>query len=279
MSYTAEISRSNPTCFLFLVDQSGSMQDNWGQDQSQSKGSKVAQILNRLVQTFSIRCAKEEGVRGYFDIGAIGYGGKVDSALQGLFPGERFISISKLADQPLRISEVDRKVEDGAGGLVVQKYKVPVWFEEVSNSGTPMCEAVALARDWVSEWIERHPDAYPPTVINISDGEPTDGDPTQAAAALKGLVTQDGAALMYNICISSESNTNPIVFPDSSVKLPDQYAQLMFEMSSVLPEAVRLVALSEYGTLTDTSRGLVYQASPESLITFLDIGTRTSNLR
>ena len=27
MPYTAEISRANPSCFLFLIDQSGSMQD------------------------------------------------------------------------------------------------------------------------------------------------------------------------------------------------------------------------------------------------------------
>ena len=27
MAYSAEISRSNPSCFLFLIDQSGSMQD------------------------------------------------------------------------------------------------------------------------------------------------------------------------------------------------------------------------------------------------------------
>ena len=30
MPYTAEISRANPTCFLFLIDQSGSMADSFG---------------------------------------------------------------------------------------------------------------------------------------------------------------------------------------------------------------------------------------------------------
>ena len=30
MPYTAEISRANPTCFLFLIDQSGSMADPFG---------------------------------------------------------------------------------------------------------------------------------------------------------------------------------------------------------------------------------------------------------
>ena len=30
MPYTAEISRNNPTCFVFLLDHSGSMADNFG---------------------------------------------------------------------------------------------------------------------------------------------------------------------------------------------------------------------------------------------------------
>ena len=30
MSYEAEISRSNPSCFVFLIDQSGSMGDPFG---------------------------------------------------------------------------------------------------------------------------------------------------------------------------------------------------------------------------------------------------------
>ena len=56
MSYSAEISRGNPTCFLFLIDQSGSMEDTFGGEYSGStkadtKADAVANAINRLYYT------------------------------------------------------------------------------------------------------------------------------------------------------------------------------------------------------------------------------------
>ncbi len=45
MSYTAEISRSNPTALLFVVDQSASMEDRFSS--GSSKASQVADVINR----------------------------------------------------------------------------------------------------------------------------------------------------------------------------------------------------------------------------------------
>ena len=59
MSYSAEISRSNPTCFLFLIDQSGSMEDSFGGSTvTGSKAVAVADAVNRLIQNLVLRCAK-----------------------------------------------------------------------------------------------------------------------------------------------------------------------------------------------------------------------------
>src|SRR5690242_8184353 len=71
MSYIAEISRSNPTAFLFLVDQSGSMSDPM--TPSASKAQFVADVLNRTLTTLITRCTKSEGTRNYFEIGVLGY--------------------------------------------------------------------------------------------------------------------------------------------------------------------------------------------------------------
>ena len=71
MPYTAEISRTNPSCFFFLVDQSASMIDPIG-DARASKADVVADALNRLLTELAIRCAKEEGVRDYFYVSVIG---------------------------------------------------------------------------------------------------------------------------------------------------------------------------------------------------------------
>ena len=51
MPYTAEISRVNPTCFLFLIDQSGSMAERFGGEAGKTKAEGVADAINRLLQT------------------------------------------------------------------------------------------------------------------------------------------------------------------------------------------------------------------------------------
>ena len=69
-------------------------------------------------------------------------------------------------------------VPDGAGGIVEQSVRIPVWFEPVADGGTPMCQAAGEAKRIIEGWIAEHPDSFPPIVIHITDGESTDGNPT-----------------------------------------------------------------------------------------------------
>src|SRR5579862_8560987 len=112
MAYSAEISRSNPSCFLFLIDQSGSMQDSIdaasvaGSDgparggdgpaptSGRTKAQGVADAINRLLQNLVIKCAKSEGVRDYYHVGVLGYGAKVGSAFGGALAGRALVPIS-----------------------------------------------------------------------------------------------------------------------------------------------------------------------------------------
>ena len=88
MPYTAEISRTNPTCFLFLVDQSSSMLEPFGAQPEKQKAEGVADAINRLLQNLVLKCAKSEGIRDYFHVGVIGYGGQVASAFGGALAGQ-----------------------------------------------------------------------------------------------------------------------------------------------------------------------------------------------
>ena len=74
--YDAEISRSQPTTYLFLVDQSGSMSDQMGSSQ-RSKAQFVADVLNKTLRDLVVRCTRDEGVRDYFSVGVLGYGAPV----------------------------------------------------------------------------------------------------------------------------------------------------------------------------------------------------------
>lgn len=278
MPYAAEISRTMPSCFLFLIDQSGSMQDSWGRESGKSKADRLADIINRLLMNTVITCTKEEGVRDYFDIGVIGYGSNVGPAFGGGLAGREIVPLSDVANLPTRIEERTRKVEDGTGGLVDQTVKFPIWFDPTASGGTPMCHALTEAHKILSRWIAQHPTSFPPIVFNITDGEATDGDPTNAANLVQNLSTNDGHVLLFNVHVSS-THAAQIQFPDSAAGLPDNFAKLLFHISSPLPGYMRTFALQEGLPASDGARGFVFNAEPVVVIQFLKIGTQPSNLR
>jgi hypothetical protein len=278
MTYQAEISRSNPTSFLFLIDQSGSMEDAWaGTDAGGSKADALATIINRLFTEIVIKCSKDEGVRNYFDVGVLGYGNDVTPALGGALGGQVFVPVGAIADAPMRVEERAQKVSDGAGGLVEHTVMFPIWFEPQAKGGTPMVKAMRQAHEVLSDWIGHHPDAFPPVVFNITDGESTDGDPGEAAAAIRELATSDGNVLLFNVHLSGKRGK--VEFPDSEDGLPDNFARLLFRISSVLPPYLQKEAGAEGYRVSEATRGFVFNADPAAVIQFLDIGTRPANLR
>jgi hypothetical protein len=282
MAYLAEINRANPGCFLFLIDHSGSMDEPIGGAlggvPDKRKEDAVTDAINLLLQNLCIKCAKSEGVRDYYDVGVIGYGGTVDFAFAGELEGQSLVPISRVANSPMRIESRTKGVPDGSGGFVDQVVKVPIWFEPLAYGGTPMCEAMGIAYQELQDWIAQHQNSYPPIVINITDGESTDGDPTSQAQAITSLSTRDGNVLLFNCHLSSQE-ASPIVFPDSEEDLPDEYALLLFNISSVLPDKLREAAREAEYEISDQARGFAFNADFMNLINFLEIGTRPSNLR
>jgi hypothetical protein len=273
--YVAEISRTNPTCLLFLVDQSASMAGPFGGAPGKSKADGVADAVNRLLQNLALKCAKSDGIRDYFHVGVIGYGQGVRSALGGALAGRHLVPVSELANNPLRVEPRKRKVDDGAGGVFEQSFKFPVWFEPVADGQTPMCQVLTLATQIFQEFITRSPECYPPIVVNITDGQASDADPRPAAAALRALETTDGPVLLFNAHLSSTLSA-PVVFPTSVAGLSDTYARHLFKMSSLLPPQMVDAARADGFDVNDDSRGFAFNADLVSVIRFLDIGTRVA---
>lgn len=150
MPYTAEISRANPSCFVFLIDQSGSMADPIGSGETNLKKSDgVADAINRMLQNLVIKCAKEEGIRDFFHVGVIGYGAQVGPAFSGALAGRQLVPISEVGNSPARVEQRNKSVPDGAGGVVEQSVRFPIWFEPVANGATPMSQALGQARSMV----------------------------------------------------------------------------------------------------------------------------------
>lgn len=276
MAYSAEISRNNPSCFLFVIDQSGSMSDNYV-NVGKPKSEALADVINRMLQQLVIKCAKSEGVRDYYNVGVIGYGANgVGAAFSGNLSGKNLVPISEIANNPARIEERNKKVSDGAGGLVDTSVKFPIWFDPTAGGGTPMTEAFRQANDIMSEWLSLNPNCFPPVVIHITDGESTDGDPTEEMKRLTSQFSNDGNVILFNLHTNAKG-INSISFPGPEIQLPDQYSEVLFNGASSLPNFMKNVASQEFGlNLTDGARAFVLNGDIDLIITAIEIGTRPS---
>jgi len=278
MEYTAEISRANPSCFLFLIDRSGSMSDPFGGGiGGRQKADGVATLVNKLLQDLVGRCSKPE-LRDYFEVGVIGYGERVGPAFGGELSDRELVWISEVAKNPIRIeSRMAREVDD-TGRTIEVPEDFYVWFDPEAKGGTPMRQAMRKAYTIIQDWVSRHPKSYPATVVNITDAESTEGDPTPEADALRSLGTSDGKVLLYNAHISSRPGSE-ILLPDSESILPDDFARLLFRISSTLPTGQREFAKIKGYAVGDQSRGFTFNATQVGLADLLEIGTRTVDLR
>lgn len=279
MAYAAEISRSNPACIVFMVDQSASMSDPVaGGDSGETKAIAVAQAVNRMIYELVLKCAKESGVSDYFEIAVIGFNHSVGSALSGALEGRDLVPLSTVAKHPARIDERTKSVPDGSGGTVTVPVRHPVWMEPVATGATRMVLALELARSIVERFVALHPDCYPPVLLNLTDGDATDGDPREAAEAIRGVRSTDGAALLFNLHLASESLA-PVIYPDSPTALGDPLARRLYEVSSVMPPFMRSYAAHLGIPVSDATRGFVFNADLDAVVQFLDIGTRADDLR
>jgi len=280
MPYQAEISRTNPACILFLIDQSGSMCASWGGGAAKSKADGVADIINRLLQELVLRCAKTEGVRDYFHVGVVGYGSHTGPAFGGALAGKELVPVSQVGDNPCEIEDRTKKVADGAGGLVDLNIRFPIWFKPVASGGTPMRQAFTVAVSIVRQFLAKFPHCFPPIVINLTDGDSTDGDPADLMRQLTALASTDGQVLLFNFHISAAGG-GQIAFPHSPEQLPsDRFARLLFDGASELTSYMREMAQADHGMpLPSGARGYVFNADSVLMIQALDIGTRVDNLR
>lgn len=282
MPYSAEISRNNPTCFVFLLDHSGSMRETFGGEDGQlRKADILADVTNRTLRDLVIRSTKAEEIRDYYYIAVLGYGsngGEVSSAFVGHLAGQPLAKISDVGEYPARVDNRVKKIPDGAGGLVDQPVRFPIWVDPKAERNTPMCAALGTVRTILESWLNEHPHCFPPTVLHITDGESTDGDPTMAARAITSLSSSNGNVLLFNCHLSSQ-RAGKIEYASEDGNLPDKFARVLFEMSSVMPAEFRKTASETGLNIVEGARGFVFNADPTALIQFFDIGTRPANLR
>lgn len=280
--YTQSITTSHRTAFVILIDGSGSMKGTISfRGTETTKAEAVATITNELLFELIERARRTDGVRDYYDIALLRYSGEdeVRSLLSGEFV---FQSVTSLAELQPRIvtSHIECRLPNGSIGL--RTTHRPTWIEPYAAGHTPMIEAMRIARDLLAGWManENHAESFPPVVINITDGMPSDGTPSELHSVCRHLqqfATRDGRILVMHIHIADTEGAESVIFPSESdfIKYRTD-TSLLYDCSSQMPEcfneAIRAI---KGGDATPPFRGMGFNASPSELVAMLDIGSRS----
>lgn len=285
MPYAQKINRQNKALFIFLLDQSYSMDDPLA-NSSNRKADELALAMNAWLYEMVEACAQSEGFKDYFDVAVIGYCSDdegnpvIEPALIGALGGRELVSISDIAANIARMDQIDKvDVDEETGEMHVTPTERPIWIDPKTQGATPICSAIVKACEIIDGWIPNHSTSFPPIVINITDGESSEGDPLPYAETLKQRRTDDGEVLFFNCCLSS-TPSDKFMFRGNGEIMPDQFARTLFQMSSILPEPMVKLARARKQELEPNARGMAYNADMVDLINFLDMGTTpASDLR
>ena len=283
--YTAQITRSTPTAFIFLIDQSISMSRKlYYRGEYITLADAVARIVNNQIYELVLRCIKTTEVRHYYDIAVIGYGDDASYGWKGTLAGRDFVSPEELKNNPFKTITVKEETRTRKGVELKEVHKVQ-WIEPVAaGKYTRGDKAFTMAKNLLDKWMKEHhdKDCYPPTIINITDGalngivNPREVN-TQLANELKALYTNDGNVLLWNIHITPD-NKEQLVFPISKTELNnDKYSEWMYDMSSLLPSRYNVPIGDLRGDAENTRHvAMATNTDMSTLIQLMDIGTPTN---
>lgn len=240
--YTAQITRNTPTAFIFMIDQSVSMQKEtqlYGETMAMSEA--VARIVNHQINELVLRCIKGSETRDYYDIAIIGYGENAYSGWKGELEGRDFVKPSELKEHPYKKITIKKETRTRKGIKVVEVEEVQ-WIEaDATKSWTRVHHAFDKAKQLLQSWMNEHhdKDCYPPTIINITDGEFNGASKEyvlQQANELKSMFTNDGNVILFNIHISANKGMSVTCPADKKEVSSNVLATTLYELSSLLPE-------------------------------------------
>lgn len=259
------ISSTNPCLIVYLLDQSGSMGEKFGNG-GHSKAEELANAINETIYELGLRCIGNSGeLKNRFEIAIIGYGNGenvVKSAWEGQLAGKWVVSIKNVFEYPLS-----------------QMGDLPIWITPIANCNTPMTRAFTNAKMLCNDWINwgNHRDCHPPIIINITDGAATDGgfnnnQLRNEVEQIKRMGTNYGAINILNIHIST-FNREHILFPSDTSGIYDGNARLLYDLSTPLNENMIRIAQQKGYNIQQGAKGYVFNGNANDLINFFNIGT------
>ncbi|MGA4799859.1 VWA domain-containing protein [Streptomyces lavendulocolor] len=271
MPYERKIKRNQRTYVVILIDQSGSMETPMAAT-GRAKCEEVTDALNRLLLEL-IRAAAPTGrdIKDYYDVSIFGYNHGVRSLFAGKLAGRDSVSVGELYAAPAAMRQREIVTTDADGNEHRATVHDPVWVTASAMGKTSMAAAFAHALPLLEEWVEENPTSFPPIVINLTDGIPTDEGLHDTVQRIRSLSTADGQVLVFNLHVSAASK-DTCRFPVSAEDLPPE-GQLLYSISSVLPDVLREQAQGLQMDAPHGCRGLVFNGDVVDITKVLRIGT------
>lgn len=283
MSYSARISQLNRQTIIFLIDQSGSMNEPiaWGGNET-TKAEAVADVVNGALSELLARCNNYGNFKSYFNIAVIGYSGIGVRSLLG--DGRRNFHLpSELAYGWKRNEETVNVRNLPNGKQCATKVSKKIWIEPLAEGRTPMVGTLNYVHDLllVNLSQDENKNSFPPLVINITDGEVNDGDIKQmieCGKRIKSLSTNDGNVLFMNVHIANR-DCESLIFPSNDLQCPVEcnFGKSLFEMSSVMPEFFER-EIEQIVKAAKPYKAFAYNASISDLVRMVNIGSSSTSL-
>lgn len=277
------ITTKTPAVFLFMLDLSGSMLEQIRfNGKLKSKSEVLSIMMNRILGEILNRSLRENGYRDYFRIAVFGYYDNNVVQLLSDKPDCEFLTpaqIDALETDTIHY-EVPRLLPDGRN--YVSTLSQRSWIKPRAEGSTPMLLALNEAARLIHSELENaQSGTLPPMVFNITDGESSDGSALELLAAAQKIKTQrteQGEVTLMNIHISSDSESESILFPtDKRAFNNNRYAELLYDMSSSMPECYNRDIAQMKGCTPDRQfRAMSFNASIFELFQMLSIGTISS---
>lgn len=249
-------SSAHPGELIFLIDQSGSMTQEYVNGESRSEFACKA--INNLIDDIINRCFNGIKPKDRAHIAVLGYNQQVQCLLYGY------------------LSEINEKQVD------VYDDGVPKWVTPIYENGTTnMKDAFEKAKDIIDKWKTTCPDNPAPVIINISDGHPYYDEHDSSICMqetisvvnkIKAIDMEDGKVQIFNVMIGNGENV--VKFPTSDVECNNAESRFLFEISTIVPESYRLQAQAKYGiNCPKGAKGVIYQANDKDLTELINFGS------
>ena len=278
--YEKLLSSAEPGLIIIMLDQSGSMADAYIKDSKgnvlQNKATFAALAVNRVIEEVISACSDGDNIKERCHVAIIGYGSTAKVLT--------LDNVAELAKNP-NTTEILSKQIDPSGKLVDVPETLRVFVNPLASGGTAMDSAFEEAYNGANTWIQNNKNSFPPIVINITDGEPNEyymengsfNKTIQAAQKLTSLSTSDGNLVLLNAHIPDEKS-NP---GNLKIELPNEksafsgndFANFLFDISSVLPERLSAAAAKVGFNPQNKAKGFIFNADAATLIKLLNFGS------